>query len=102
MAEGAGVEPAGVFRLRQFSGLLGVPVPNLPRMAGAPGFEPGRAGLESASLTLSLRPRGMHQEGFEPPALEEPQLYRLRADPFRRLMRGLNESVCQCISEKNC
>ena len=55
------------FRLRQFSGLLGMPVPNLPRVAGAPGFEPGSAGLESASLTLSLRPLSMHQEGLEPP-----------------------------------
>ena len=30
MAEGAGVEPTGALVLRQFSGLLGVPVPNLP------------------------------------------------------------------------
>lgn len=67
MAEGAGVEPAGASRLRQFSGLLGVPVPNLPCLARAPGFEPGSAGLESASLTLSLRPLWMHQEGLEPP-----------------------------------
>src|SRR5687767_1250224 len=54
-------------RLRQFSGLLGVPMPNLPCLAGAPGFEPGRASLEPASLTFSLRPRAMHQEGLEPP-----------------------------------
>src|ERR1044071_10065586 len=38
--EGAGVEPAEAFKLRQFSGLLGLPVPNLP---------------------------SMHQEGLEPP-----------------------------------
>ena len=83
LAEGAGVEPAGALRLRQFSGLLGVPVPNLPRLAGAPGFEPGRAGLESASLSLSLRPLSMHQEGFEPPRPpREPQLYRLLPSRF--------------------
>ena len=35
-------------------------------MAGAPGLEPGSAGLESASLSFSLRPFSMHQEGFEP------------------------------------
>jgi hypothetical protein len=59
--------PQERFRLRQFSGLLGMPVPNLPRVAGAPGFEPESAGLESASLALSLHPPTMHQEGFEPP-----------------------------------
>ncbi len=31
--EGVGVEPTEAFKLRQFSGLLGVPVPNLPRDA---------------------------------------------------------------------
>jgi hypothetical protein len=51
-----GVEPTEAFKLRQFSGLLGVPVPNLPRMAGAPGFEPRNAGLESASLAFKLTP----------------------------------------------
>lgn len=30
LAEGVGVEPTGAFKLRQFSGLLGVPLPNLP------------------------------------------------------------------------
>src|SRR2546421_1915168 len=30
LAEGVGVEPTGALVLRQFSGLLGVPVPNLP------------------------------------------------------------------------
>ena len=53
--------------LRQFSGLLGLPVPNLPRLAEAPGLEPGSAGLESASLAFSLRLCLMHQEGIEPP-----------------------------------
>src|SRR5947209_2906326 len=47
-------------------------------LAGALGFEPRRAGLESASLTFSLRPLEMHQGGLEPPTLHpEPQLYRL-------------------------
>src|SRR2546423_13128931 len=47
-------------------------------LAGALGFEPRKAGLESASLTFSLRPLEMHQGGLEPPKLSsEPQLYRL-------------------------
>ena len=45
-----------------------MPVPNLPRMAGAPGFEPGRAGLESASLPLILRPFAYASGGVEPPS----------------------------------
>src|SRR5947209_18847752 len=36
LAEDVGVEPTGAFKLRQFSGLLGVPVPNLPGVGGGP------------------------------------------------------------------
>ena len=54
--EGARVELAEAFKLRQFSRLLGVPMPNLPRLAGAPGFEPRKAGLESAGLPLAYAP----------------------------------------------
>ena len=91
-------------RLRQFSGLLGVPVPNLPRMARAPGFEPGRAGLESASLSFSLRPLWMHQEGFEPPrSRTRATALQAAAEPFRPLMRGSeNGLVSRRFGEKFC
>ena len=48
------------FRLRQFSGLLGVPVPNLPLM---------------------------HQEGLEPPCSRRATALQAAAGPIRRLMR---------------
>jgi hypothetical protein len=87
LAEGAGVEPTGAFRLRQFSGLPGVPVPNLPGMTRAPGFEPGSAGLESASLPLTYAPSSMHQEGIEPPRPAGATALQTAAEPFRPLMR---------------
>src|SRR5215213_5111604 len=88
LAEGAGVEPAGALRLRQFSGLLGVPVPNLPSVAGAPGLEPRMAGLESACLPLTYAPPRCIRRDSNPHALVRATALQAAAEPFRPLMRG--------------
>ena len=57
LTEGVGVEPTGASKLRQFSGLLGVPgAQPSSRLAGTPGLEPGLADLEFASLAFNVRP----------------------------------------------
>src|SRR5579885_3404447 len=56
LAEGAGVEPAGVFSSDSFRDCSACPCPTFRELAGALGFEPRMAGLESASLAFSLRP----------------------------------------------
>jgi hypothetical protein len=93
--------PQERFRLRQFSGLLGMPVPNLPRMAGAPGFEPESAGLESASLGLSLHPLRCIRRDSNPHARIRATALQAAAEPFRPLMRGSANYKFQDASEKN-
>lgn len=65
--------------------------PSAP-LAGAPGLEPGRAGLESASLPFSLRPRAMCQEGLEPPTPLRATALQAAAEPIRPLTRDAKKN----------
>src|SRR3954465_2733520 len=73
--------------LRQFSGLLGMPVPNLPRLAGTPGLEPGLTDLESACLPLTYPPPLRIRRDSNPQRPSRATALQAAAEPIRPLMQ---------------
>jgi hypothetical protein len=91
LAEGAGVEPAGVFNSDSFRDCSACPCPTFLELAEALGFEPRMAGLESASVALSLRPLFSSASGRTRTSNAHTRATALQAaaEPLRPLMRNL-------------